>query len=69
MMRCAELTQETEAMWKLLAKQALESGELRVAERSYAAIGDASRARYLADTIAIADNAQKKFVRSICLVS
>ncbi len=56
------MTPETEAMWNLLGKLALEKGQLKIAERSYAALGDVARARYLSDTISLAEDAEKKFV-------
>ena len=42
-----DLTPETEANWKTLAKLALEQQNLYVAERCYAALGNMSRADYL----------------------
>jgi len=42
-----EITSETEANWKTLAKLALEQQNLYVAERCYAALGNMSRADYL----------------------
>lgn len=42
-----ELTPETEANWKALAKIALEQQNLYVAERCYAALGNISKADYL----------------------
>lgn len=42
-----ELTPETEANWKTLAKLALEQQNLYVAERCYAALGNISKADYL----------------------
>ena len=42
-----EITPETEANWKTLAKLALEQQNLYVAERCYAALGNMSRADYL----------------------
>eukprot|EP00357_Protocruzia_adherens_P015873 CAMPEP_0115035232 /NCGR_PEP_ID=MMETSP0216-20121206/41287_1 /TAXON_ID=223996 /ORGANISM="Protocruzia adherens, Strain Boccale" /LENGTH=1713 /DNA_ID=CAMNT_0002414595 /DNA_START=1 /DNA_END=5142 /DNA_ORIENTATION=+ len=43
-----ELTPETEANWRSLAKLALEEQNLLVAERCFAALGDVSKSRYLA---------------------
>ncbi len=54
-------------MWRLLAKLGLEPGQLRGAERSYSALGDVARARFLTDTIAIADDASKKLVRQFLI--
>lgn len=42
-----DLRSETEAMWKQLSEVARASGRLEIAERSYAAIGDISMARYM----------------------
>eukprot|EP00899_Mesostigma_viride_P028336 jgi/Mesvir1/8688/Mv02626-RA.1 len=42
-----ELTPETEAMWQQLSKMALDEGELLIAERCFAALGDIAKARYL----------------------
>ena len=42
-----ELTPETEANWKTVAKLALEQQNMFVAERCYAALGDISKADYL----------------------
>jgi intraflagellar transport protein 172 len=42
-----ELTPETEANWKTLAKLAMEEQNLYVAERCYAALGNMSKADYL----------------------
>uniref|UniRef100_A0A0X3PJC6 Intraflagellar transport protein 172 homolog n=1 Tax=Schistocephalus solidus TaxID=70667 RepID=A0A0X3PJC6_SCHSO len=45
-----ELNEETECMWKKLADRSLKSGNLLVAERSYAALGFVSKALYIAAT-------------------
>jgi intraflagellar transport protein 172 len=42
-----DLTPETEANWKTLAKLAMEEQNLYVAERCYAALGDVAKADYL----------------------
>lgn len=42
-----EMTPETQAMWGQLSEAALAAEELQVAERCYAAVGDAAKARYL----------------------
>jgi len=42
-----ELTPETEANWKTVAKMALEQQNLYVAERCYAALGNIAKADYL----------------------
>uniref|UniRef100_T1KB24 Uncharacterized protein n=2 Tax=Tetranychus urticae TaxID=32264 RepID=T1KB24_TETUR len=41
-----ELSPESEAMWKQLANVALQSSDISVAERAYAAIGDVTRASF-----------------------
>ncbi len=45
-----ELTPETEAMWSQLHDIALGAGELSIAERCSAALGDVCRARFLHKT-------------------
>lgn len=45
-----ELNPETEAMWSQLSEVALAAGDLRVATRCAAALGDISRARFLHKT-------------------
>ncbi|PAA52772.1 hypothetical protein BOX15_Mlig006435g1 [Macrostomum lignano] len=42
-----EQSPEVETMWKTLADAALRAGSVTVAERSYAALGDVCKARYL----------------------
>jgi intraflagellar transport protein 172 len=42
-----ELTPETEANWKTLAKLATEQQNLYIAERCYAALGNIAKADYL----------------------
>ncbi|KAJ1625159.1 hypothetical protein T492DRAFT_880584, partial [Pavlovales sp. CCMP2436] len=42
-----EITPETEAMWGQLSQAALAAEELHIAERCFAAVGDAAKARYL----------------------
>ena len=56
-----EATPETEAMWRTLARLSLENKQLHVAERSYAALGDVSKAKFLRETLNIADNAAENF--------
>lgn len=48
-------SEETEDMWANLGKLALESEKLGIAERCFAAIGDVSKARFLRETLAIAN--------------
>ena len=55
------MTPEAEAMWRTLAKLSLESRQLHMAERSYAALGDVAKARYLRDTNNIAEKAQQNW--------
>ncbi|KAL5017204.1 hypothetical protein ScPMuIL_006793 [Solemya velum] len=50
-----EFSVETEAMWKTLSKLAMENRQLHISERCYAALGDIAKARFLSDTIKIAD--------------
>ena len=42
-----ELTPETETMWNTLSQLSLESRQLHVAQRCYAALGNVSRVRYV----------------------
>ena len=56
-----EMTAETEAMWRTLARMSLESRQLHVAERCYAALGDVSKAKYLRETLNVADVAADSF--------
>ena len=49
-----ELTSETETMWKSLSRRALDTGQLNIAERCFAALGDISSARFLRETNRIA---------------
>lgn len=55
-----ELTPETDAMWKQLLDMALRVGELYVAQRCAAAIGDVSKARFLQKTAKIAQQAKER---------
>ncbi|ESP05446.1 hypothetical protein LOTGIDRAFT_228027 [Lottia gigantea] len=54
-----ELSSETEAMWKTLSKLALEERQLHIAERCHSALGDIAKARFLKDTLTIAEEAAK----------
>ncbi len=56
-----EASPETEAMWRTLARLSLENKQLHVAERSFAALGDVSKAKYLRETLNVADNAAETF--------
>ncbi|EGF80053.1 hypothetical protein BATDEDRAFT_11418, partial [Batrachochytrium dendrobatidis JAM81] len=51
-----EMTPETEAMWKSLSSVALADQKLVIAERCFAALGDVSKARYLATVNEISDS-------------
>ncbi|KAL7872215.1 hypothetical protein SRHO_G00071980 [Serrasalmus rhombeus] len=55
-----EMCAETEAMWKTLSKLSLEARQLHIAERCFAALGDASKARFLNETNKIADSISKE---------
>ncbi|KFO82193.1 Intraflagellar transport protein 172, partial [Cuculus canorus] len=55
-----EMSDETEAMWKTLSRLALESRQLRIAERCFAALGNVARVRFLRETNAIADQAAQE---------
>ncbi|KAK8781038.1 hypothetical protein V5799_017623 [Amblyomma americanum] len=54
-----ELTEETETMWRTLGQMALEERLVAVAERSYAALGDLARARFLAHVIRLQEDAAR----------
>ena len=56
-----EMSPETEAMWRTLARMSLENKQLHVAERCYAALGDVSKAKYLRETLNVADAAQENY--------
>ncbi|XP_014675210.1 PREDICTED: intraflagellar transport protein 172 homolog [Priapulus caudatus] len=56
-----ELSPETEAMWKTLARLSLEARQLYIAERCYAALGDVAKARYLRETNKYAEWASVQF--------
>ncbi|XP_027896583.1 intraflagellar transport protein 172 homolog [Xiphophorus couchianus] len=55
-----EMLPETEAMWKTLSKLALEARQLHIAERCFAALGDASTVRFLHQTNKIADKVSQE---------
>ncbi|XP_059212612.1 intraflagellar transport protein 172 homolog [Centropristis striata] len=55
-----EMSPETEAMWKTLSKLALESHQLHIAERCFAALGDVSTVRFLHQTNQIADKVSQE---------
>ncbi len=52
-------------MWKTLARVALESEQLHIAERCYAALGDVAKAKFLRETNKIAIEASRKYVNII----
>ncbi|KAK3767076.1 hypothetical protein RRG08_017951 [Elysia crispata] len=55
-----EMSPETEAMWKSLSKLALEEHQLHIAERCYSALGNIAKARYLKETLRIAEEVAKQ---------
>ena len=55
----SEMTNETEANWKTLAKIAVETHNISVAEHCYAALGDASKARYLRKILKLIEKHEK----------
>ena len=44
------INDETETMWKTLARVGLENHQFHISERCYAALGDVAKARYLRET-------------------
>uniref|UniRef100_A0A915BZY3 Intraflagellar transport protein osm-1 n=1 Tax=Parascaris univalens TaxID=6257 RepID=A0A915BZY3_PARUN len=48
---------DADALWRQLAQVAVDQQQLLIAQRCYAALGDVSRVKMLADTIRIADEA------------
>jgi len=55
-----DMAEETEAMWQQLASMALKTGDLHIAQRCAAALGDVSKARFLYKTAKLAADAEKK---------
>jgi len=55
-----EVTPEAEAMWKQLMTMALDGGDLMIAERCAAALGDVSSSRYLHEVNKLIDEASEK---------
>ena len=55
-----EMTPETEANWKTLAKVALEEQNIVVAERCYSALGDVARSSYLHKILKMMDDYKKQ---------
>ncbi len=58
------VSEETETMWKTLARVALESQQYYIAERCYAALGDVAKARFLRETNRLAADHEK----AVCLI-
>ncbi|ELV13731.1 Intraflagellar transport protein 172 like protein [Tupaia chinensis] len=58
-----EMTPETEAMWKTLSKLALEARQLHIAERCFSALGHVAKARFLRETIKIADQVSQEYAK------
>ena len=56
-----EASPETEAMWRTLARLSFESKQLHVAERSFAALGEVSKAKYLRETLNVADTVASNY--------
>ena len=56
------ISDETETMWKTLARVGLENSQFYIAERCYAALGDVAKARYLRETNKIAAEYAKQMV-------
>ena len=56
-----DMTPETEAMWRTLAKLSLESKQLQIAERCYAALGNVSKAKFLRETLVIGENVSQQY--------
>ncbi|KAE8605809.1 hypothetical protein XENTR_v10015326 [Xenopus tropicalis] len=56
-----EMSRETEAMWRRLAKLALEGRYLLIADRSYTALGNVARAKFLRETNRMAEEAAKEY--------
>lgn len=63
-MESVPISDETETMWKALARISLESRQYYIAERCYAALGDVAKARYLRETNKIASE-HEKIVRNL----
>ncbi|RUS80517.1 hypothetical protein EGW08_011738 [Elysia chlorotica] len=55
-----EMSPETEAMWKSLSKLALEEHQLHIAGTCYSALGNIAKARYLKETLRIAEEVAKQ---------
>jgi intraflagellar transport protein 172 len=54
-----QISDETETMWRTLAKVALDTKSFFIAERCYAALGDVAKARFLRETNKLAAENQK----------
>eukprot|EP01138_Halocafeteria_seosinensis_P002138 gb/GECG01002188.1/.p1 GENE.gb/GECG01002188.1/~~gb/GECG01002188.1/.p1 ORF type:complete len:1780 (+),score=281.74 gb/GECG01002188.1/:1-5340(+) len=55
-----EITPETEAMWRQLQTASMDAGELFIAQRCCAALGDMPRAKFLSKTAKIASMAEER---------
>lgn len=54
-----QISNETETMWRTLARNALETQNFFIAERCYAALGDVAKARFLRETNKLAADYEK----------
>lgn len=54
-----QISDETETMWRTLARIALETQNFFIAERCYAALGDVAKARFLRETNKLAADHEK----------
>jgi hypothetical protein len=64
-----ELSEETETMWRLLAKIALDNRQMIIAERCYSALGDVAKAQFLRETNKIAAQSANKNVNKTFEIS
>ena len=62
-----EMSLETEAMWKTLSHLVLEARQLHIAERCFAALGDACKAKTLQQINKIAEQSAEETVTKYCL--
>ena len=54
----------SKGLWATLARISLESNEIRIASRCYAALGDIAKVRYLMDTLRAAEEVAKTISKS-----
>ena len=66
-MESVPISEETETMWKTLARVGLENHQFYIAERCYAALGDVAKARYLRETNKIAAEQTVRLIYSLNL--